>query len=408
MPLIDSRAKFRYPRNSTGEDDAQRPWPPHSPSPRSGRRPPPAPPETWIPIGPRTGEVKALAIDPAAPATLYAGTFGGGLYRTTDAGATWTLCDSGLPRDAVVEGVAVDPSVAEDGLGRLEHGRRLPQRRRRLHAGSACSRSSGRSGRSIAVDPKGVAYAAADITGPSPGVHRSADGGRTLDAPRFRVPAQLPRITRPPIDPKTPATLYAGHDQRRHRSSRPTRARPGPPSSDDDREGEHPRAGRRPGRPGNGLGRDQRRPLPQRRLRQDLGEEEPGQVAALQRRRLRDRPDRPEDRLRRPFPTASSRRRTSAATGPRSRRGSTGSTSPPSPSIPRDALYAGTNREGVLKTTDGGKKLVADAGRLHGHRREGARRRPVRARARSTSAPSRATSRSRPTAARPGRACTRE
>ena len=31
-------------------------------------------------------------IKPAAPATLFAGTYGGGVYTSTDSGTTWTAC----------------------------------------------------------------------------------------------------------------------------------------------------------------------------------------------------------------------------------------------------------------------------------------------------------------------------
>ena len=37
--------------------------------------------------GPEGGVVRALAIDPAMPATLYAGTSGGGVFKSTNGGA---------------------------------------------------------------------------------------------------------------------------------------------------------------------------------------------------------------------------------------------------------------------------------------------------------------------------------
>jgi len=37
-------------------------------------------PNVWKSIGPEGGNISSLAIDPAAPATLYAGTYGGGLF----------------------------------------------------------------------------------------------------------------------------------------------------------------------------------------------------------------------------------------------------------------------------------------------------------------------------------------
>ena len=42
--------------------------------------------------GPPGGDVRALAIDPSNPATLYAGTvccFGGGVFKSTNGGTTW-------------------------------------------------------------------------------------------------------------------------------------------------------------------------------------------------------------------------------------------------------------------------------------------------------------------------------
>ncbi len=42
----------------------------------------------WSSIGPKGGDCLALAIDPAQPATLYAGTTDG-VSKSTDGGATW-------------------------------------------------------------------------------------------------------------------------------------------------------------------------------------------------------------------------------------------------------------------------------------------------------------------------------
>jgi photosystem II stability/assembly factor-like uncharacterized protein len=45
----------------------------------------------WVPMGPRNvgGRIRALAADPRNPATIYAGSAFGGLWRTRDAGDTW-------------------------------------------------------------------------------------------------------------------------------------------------------------------------------------------------------------------------------------------------------------------------------------------------------------------------------
>src|SRR5205823_14592254 len=49
----------------------------------------------WTSNGPEGGTVTALAIDPQTPATLYAGT-GGGVFKSTDGGATWSASYTGL------------------------------------------------------------------------------------------------------------------------------------------------------------------------------------------------------------------------------------------------------------------------------------------------------------------------
>ena len=46
--------------------------------------------------GPPGGEVNALAIDPSNPATLYAGTERGGVFKSTNGGSSWTAVNSGL------------------------------------------------------------------------------------------------------------------------------------------------------------------------------------------------------------------------------------------------------------------------------------------------------------------------
>jgi hypothetical protein len=43
-----------------------------------------------------TSQVKTLVLDPAHPATLFAGTYGNGVYVTPDAGATWNQMNAGL------------------------------------------------------------------------------------------------------------------------------------------------------------------------------------------------------------------------------------------------------------------------------------------------------------------------
>ena len=66
----------------------------------------------WTSNGPEGGEVRALAIDPQTPSTVYAGT-GGGVFKSTNGGASWSVINSG-PTFAYynpVQALAIDPQT---------------------------------------------------------------------------------------------------------------------------------------------------------------------------------------------------------------------------------------------------------------------------------------------------------
>ena len=52
--------------------------------------------QRWTPIGPSGGTVLALAAVPNGSLTLWAGTEGGGIWRSGDGGESWTLSSEGL------------------------------------------------------------------------------------------------------------------------------------------------------------------------------------------------------------------------------------------------------------------------------------------------------------------------
>jgi YVTN family beta-propeller protein len=53
-------------------------------------------------------DVSALAVDASTPSTLYAGTRGGGVFKSTDGGTTWTAFNAGLTNFSVTS-IAIDP-----------------------------------------------------------------------------------------------------------------------------------------------------------------------------------------------------------------------------------------------------------------------------------------------------------
>jgi len=64
----------------------------------------------WTNVGFADQHVAALAIDPSTPSTLYAGTLGGGVFQSTDSGASWSAVNTGLT-DLNVRALAIDPST---------------------------------------------------------------------------------------------------------------------------------------------------------------------------------------------------------------------------------------------------------------------------------------------------------
>ena len=60
-------------------------------------------------LGPDGGKIVSIAIDPINPNTLYAGTWGAGIFKTTDGGSNWYPVNTGLGYPYIWS-LAVDPS----------------------------------------------------------------------------------------------------------------------------------------------------------------------------------------------------------------------------------------------------------------------------------------------------------
>ncbi len=177
----------------------------------------------WTTNGPEGREIFSLAIDPTNPATLYAGTLRGGVFKSTDGGGRWTPVNTGLNTTFVITALVVDPATpatlyAGTGLG--------------PGAGDASgvfkSTNGGESWTAINIgltsvyglSPPSVFALAIDPSAPrtlyastyAGGVFKSTDGGGNWSA----INTGLTRtgnaliVSALAIDPSAPATIYAG------------------------------------------------------------------------------------------------------------------------------------------------------------------------------------------------------
>jgi photosystem II stability/assembly factor-like uncharacterized protein len=154
----------------------------------------------WRMLGPfRGGRVNAVTGVPGRPATFYFGSVGGGVWKSANAGRTWTPVFDSQPI-ASIGAIAVAPSNPEivyvgsgeaDMRSQISHGngvyRSNDAGRTWTHLGLDDTRQIGR----VAVDPRNpdTVFVAAlgHAYGPNPnrGVFRSRDGGRKWEKVLF-------------------------------------------------------------------------------------------------------------------------------------------------------------------------------------------------------------------------------
>ncbi|MEA2694487.1 MAG: hypothetical protein QOJ16_3874, partial [Acidobacteriota bacterium] len=159
----------------------------------------------WIPIGPEGGTVPTLVIDPATPGTVYAGTDGGGVWKSVDGGASWSWSSLGMG-NVPVRDLALDPrtsstlyAATDFGFAKSVDGGAtwaakndgIPAADRRLVQ--------------LAVDPRrsGVIYAASPF-----GLVKSVDGGESWQS----LSGPFHAVNLLALDPVRTATLYAATD----------------------------------------------------------------------------------------------------------------------------------------------------------------------------------------------------
>ena len=185
----------------------------------------------WRSIGPfRGGRSVAVAGHPRDALTFYAGTTGGGLWRTENGGVTWANLTDGYVGSSSVGAIAVsasDPNVLYLGMGEacirgnVSFGdgvyRSTDAGATWQHLGLAQTRHIAR----VRIDPRNPdrVYVAAlgHAYGPNQerGVYRTTDGGRTFE--RVLYVSENTGAIDLSMDPLNPRVLYAAMYQTRRR-----------------------------------------------------------------------------------------------------------------------------------------------------------------------------------------------
>jgi hypothetical protein len=187
----------------------------------------------WTSNGPYLESVTALAIDPHTPSTLYAGTGGAGVFRSTNSGSSWSAVNTGLtgPFGAAfpVTALAIDPHTPSTLYAGTEYeygygGVGVFQSTNSgaswsaVNSGLADPSGTAVSVTALAIDPHtpSTLYAGAincPMAGCSgAGVFQSTNSGSSWSAVNTGLSGDALTVNALAIDPHTPSTLYASTD----------------------------------------------------------------------------------------------------------------------------------------------------------------------------------------------------
>jgi photosystem II stability/assembly factor-like uncharacterized protein len=168
--------------------------------------------QTWKPLGPPGGDVRALAADPSRPARIFLGTADGHIFGSEDSGAHWILLGRASSRlDAVITAIVVDPrdgnvlfasswtrdSAAGGGVFRSVDGGRS-------WSGAGLG---GQAVRALAMAPSDPNVL---VAGTLDGIYLSLDASKSWELISPPHHEELRNLDSLAIDPRDPQTIYAG------------------------------------------------------------------------------------------------------------------------------------------------------------------------------------------------------
>ena len=130
--------------------------------------------KVWIRQGPEGGIINALAIGPQSPATVYAGTQSGGVFKSTDGGTTWSAVNVGLT-DLEVLSLATDPQSPATVYAGTQSGDVFKSTDGGTNWSGVNNGLTTFNVRSLAIDPQNptTLYLCSDTTG----IFKSTNGG---------------------------------------------------------------------------------------------------------------------------------------------------------------------------------------------------------------------------------------
>ena len=166
----------------------------------------------WTSLGLLGVDVQALAIDPLAPTTLYAGTGGEGVFKSIDGGASWSAMNNGLTNTDVFS-LAIDPlapGTLYAGTGsflNVEGAGVFKSSDGGITWNHISNGIGNRFVSALAIDPvtPSTLYAATAQAAEVVPAFKSTDSGGSWNA--LNIPLGAWSLA---IDPLTPMTLYAG------------------------------------------------------------------------------------------------------------------------------------------------------------------------------------------------------